>query len=127
MFVCGIVIYLIESPHEDSQIKTLIDAIWWSTATVTTVGYGDVVPMTQEGRIMGIVLMFVGILIFGFVISRLGLILIGSHLKEKELSDSLEKKAIIEKVKGIEKLKKQELELLIDMLRDLHDVQTTKK
>ncbi len=127
MLVAGVTIYLIESPHEDAQIKTLIDAIWWSTATVTTVGYGDVVPMTQEGRIMGIVLMFVGILIFGFVISRLGLILIGSHLKERERLDSLEKKTIIEKVKEIEKLDKQELELLIDMLRDLHDVQITKK
>ena len=127
MLVAGVTIYIIESPHEDAQIKTLIDAIWWSTATVTTVGYGDVVPMTQEGRIMGIVLMFVGILIFGFVISRLGLILIGSHLKERERLDSLEKKTIIEKVKEIEKLDKQELELLIYMLRDLHDVQIKKK
>ena len=127
VFFCGIIIYFIESPHEDSQIKTLVDAIWYATATVTTVGYGDVVPVTQEGRIMGIVMMFVGIFIFALIISRLGAILIGSQLKKRERLDSQEKKIIIEKVQSIEKLEKHELELLIGMLRDLHEVQTEKK
>ena len=127
VFFCGILIYFIESPHENSEIKTLVDAIWYATATVTTVGYGDVVPVTQEGRIMGIVMMFVGIFIFALIISRLGAILIGSQLKKRERLDSQEKKIIIEKIQSIEKLEKQELELLIGMLRDLHDVQTEKK
>jgi len=127
VFFCGIIIYFIESPHENSEIKTLVDAIWYATATVTTVGYGDVVPVTQEGRIMGIVMMFVGIFIFALIISRLGAILIGSQLKKRERLDSQEKKIIIEKIHSIEKLEKQELELLIGMLRDLHDVQTEKK
>jgi len=127
VFFCGIIIYFIESPHENSEIKTLVDAIWYATATVTTVGYGDVVPVTQEGRIMGIVMMFVGIFIFALIISRLGAILIGSQLKKNERLDSQEKKIIIEKIQSIEKLEKQELELLIGMLRDLHDVQTEKK
>jgi len=127
VFFCGIIIYFIESPHENSEIKTLVDAIWYATATVTTVGYGDVVPVTQEGRIMGIVMMFVGIFIFALIISRLGAILIGSQLKKRERLDSQEKKIIIEKIHSIEKLEKQELELLIGMLRDLHGVQTEKK
>ena len=124
---CGIIIYFIESPHENSEIKTLVDAIWYATATVTTVGYGDVVPVTQEGRIVGIVMMFVGIFIFALIISRLGAILIGSQLKKRERLDTQEKKIIIEKIQSIEKLEKRELELLIGMLRDLHDVQTEKK
>ncbi len=127
VFFCGIIIYFIESPHEDSEIKTIVDAIWYATATVTTVGYGDVVPVTQEGRIMGIVMMFVGIFIFALIISRLGAILIGSQLKKRERLDTQEKKIIIEKIQSIETLEKQELELLIGMLRDLHDVQTEKK
>jgi voltage-gated potassium channel len=45
----GIGIYLIESPHEDAQITNLLDAFWWVSATVTTVGYGDVVPVTDLG------------------------------------------------------------------------------
>jgi voltage-gated potassium channel len=52
--ISGIAIYLIESPHEDAQITNLIDAFWWVSATVTTVGYGDIVPVTEVGRLFGI-------------------------------------------------------------------------
>lgn len=37
------------------------DGVWWAVVTVTTVGYGDLYPKDVEGRIIGIVLMFVGI------------------------------------------------------------------
>ncbi|BCJ75868.1 hypothetical protein CS0771_54120 [Catellatospora sp. IY07-71] len=36
-------------------------ALWWAASTVTTVGYGDVVPASAAGRAVGVVLMFVGI------------------------------------------------------------------
>lgn len=48
-----------------SNIKTAEDSIWWSLVTVTTVGYGDKYPITTEGRIIGVVLMFVGVGLFG--------------------------------------------------------------
>lgn len=80
----GIGIYLIESPHEDAQITNLIDAFWWASATVTTIGYGDVVPVTEAGRVMGIGLMFVGISIIGVFISALGARLVGSRLKKRK-------------------------------------------
>ena len=100
---CGILIYLIESPHEGAQITTLIDAFWWVTATVTTVGYGDVVPVTEMGRIMGIGLMFVGISIIGTMISAFGAILIGSRLKKHESVESSTKSMIVRKIQEIEK------------------------
>jgi voltage-gated potassium channel len=37
------------------------DGVWWATVTVTTVGYGDLTPTTVQGRLIGMVLMFVGI------------------------------------------------------------------
>lgn len=37
------------------------DALWWAAQTVTTVGYGDVVPATSGGRIIGLVVMVVGV------------------------------------------------------------------
>jgi len=80
----GVAIYLIESPHEDAQIATLADAFWRVSAAVATVGYGDVVPVTEAGRMMGIGLMFAGISIIGAIISTLGAILIGSRLKKHE-------------------------------------------
>lgn len=117
----GIGIYLIESPHEDAEITNLIDAFWWASATVTTVGYGDVVPVTELGRVVGIVLMFVGISIIGTFISALGALLIGSRLKKHESVESSTKSLIIKKINEIENLEKNEVELLISMVKDLHD------
>lgn len=114
-------IFLIESPHEGAEIKNLIDAFWWVSATVTTVGYGDVVPVTEIGRLMGIILMFVGITIIGSFISVFGAMLIGSRLKKHETVESSTKSMIIKKISNIENLEKHEVELLISLVKDLHD------
>jgi voltage-gated potassium channel len=44
-----------------SEFDSLWDSTWWAVVTVTTVGYGDYYPTTVQGRLVGIVLMFVGI------------------------------------------------------------------
>jgi voltage-gated potassium channel len=49
---------------EKSQHKSAWDGIWWAMETVTTVGYGDITPKTDSGRIIAITVMLVGI---GFV------------------------------------------------------------
>lgn len=49
----------------DSNIKTAEDALWWSYTTITTVGYGDKYPVTTEGRIVAMMLMTVGVGLFG--------------------------------------------------------------
>jgi len=56
---------LIVEKDPGSNIRTAEDAIWWSLVTVTTVGYGDKFPVTTEGRMIGVVLMFVGVGLFG--------------------------------------------------------------
>ena len=119
--VSGFTIFLIESPHENAQITNLVDAFWWVSATVTTVGYGDVVPVTEEGRIMGIVLMFIGISIIGAFISALGAMLVGFRLKKRETVEYDTKSLIIKKISEIERLEKHEVDILINMLKDLHD------
>jgi len=48
----------------DNQIS-FIDVLYFTTVTVTTVGYGDIVPVTGEGRVIAAVLMLVGIALFG--------------------------------------------------------------
>ena len=45
-----------EEPAPDAQITTSGEALWWAVVTVTTVGYGDLVPVTDEGRILTAVL-----------------------------------------------------------------------
>lgn len=54
-----------------SPIKNFPDALWWSVVTVTTVGYGDLVPVTTSGRAIAIALMLGGIGIFGGLTANL--------------------------------------------------------
>ena len=51
-------------------VGTFFDALWWSAATITTVGYGDFYPVTAAGRVAGIVAMVVGISAFGILTAR---------------------------------------------------------
>ncbi len=66
------VILSVESQHPDSQINSMLDAVWWTVATVTTVGYGDIVPVTDTGKIVAIFFMFFGIGVLAIFLSVLG-------------------------------------------------------
>ncbi len=48
----------------DSKIKTTGDAIYWAIITISTVGYGDLYPVTPAGRCITIILIFSGVSIF---------------------------------------------------------------
>ena len=52
--------------------KSLMDSLWWSLITVSTVGYGDIVPQTDVGRVVAAVLVFFGIGVFGYVAGFMG-------------------------------------------------------
>ena len=56
---------------EGSNIQGLPDALWWALVTVTTVGYGDRFPVTAGGRGVGVVLMIMGIGLFGLLAGSL--------------------------------------------------------
>ena len=50
-----------------AHITTFPDALWWAATTVTTVGYGDMFPITGAGRMVAVALMFVGISLVGVI------------------------------------------------------------
>ena len=54
------VMYWIESGQPGSQIETPYDAFWWTLVTLSTVGYGDLVPKTEEGRFVASLLILFG-------------------------------------------------------------------
>jgi voltage-gated potassium channel Kch len=64
-------IAFVEPPNPDANIKTGGDAFWWAFVTITTVGYGDRFPVTEAGRLVGMLTMAVGIGIFGVLTSYL--------------------------------------------------------
>lgn len=47
----------VSNPH----VNTLLDSLWWVMSTITTVGYGDITPITTAGRLVGMCLMITGI------------------------------------------------------------------
>lgn len=53
-----------ESQSPDANITSLKDGLWWALTTMTTVGYGDRYPTTDEGRLIASALLIVGILTF---------------------------------------------------------------
>jgi voltage-gated potassium channel Kch len=61
--------YGVESHVPNSKIKTLLDALWWFVATVTTVGYGDIGPISNIGRIVALFYMFFGITMIAILLS----------------------------------------------------------
>ena len=60
--------YIVESPVKDAKITTIGDALWWAVVTATTVGYGDLYPVTIEGKLIATAVMVLGklALVFSF-------------------------------------------------------------
>jgi voltage-gated potassium channel len=58
------------------QYDSFGDALWWSLATITTVGYGDVAPVTPAGRVIGGFTMIVGISTFALVTAKIAQFLV---------------------------------------------------
>lgn len=60
---CSYVFYLLESDI-NPKVNRFIDAVWWGFTTATTTGYGDITPVTDLGKILSILLMITGLLLF---------------------------------------------------------------
>ena len=67
-----------------SNIKSAEDAIWWTFTTITTVGYGDIYPVTTAGRFMGMLLMTFGVGLFGAYTAYIASLFIGEQNREKK-------------------------------------------
>lgn len=68
----------------DPNIKTPWDGIWWSLATVSTVGYGDVVPTSALGRLLGSGLVVIGLALFVIITANILALILHKEVEQKE-------------------------------------------
>jgi voltage-gated potassium channel len=61
LYFSGLGIYYFEKPAQPEAFRSAFDGLWWAVATLTTVGYGDIYPVTTGGRIFTFVVLLVGL------------------------------------------------------------------
>ncbi len=61
LYVAAVGIYIFEHPVQPEVFSSIPKALWWAVASLTTVGYGDMVPLTVGGRIFTTLVLFVGL------------------------------------------------------------------
>ena len=64
IILSSISVFTIEKPV-NPEFGSLLDSFWWSVVTLSTVGYGDVVPVTPEGKVFSVILIGMGIVLIG--------------------------------------------------------------
>lgn len=81
--ISSTVMWMIEHTAQPEKFRSIPDAMWWAMATLTTVGYGDIAPVTALGRFVGGFVMLLGIGMFTLPAA----ILAGGFAQEIKRSD----------------------------------------
>lgn len=61
LFLSAVGIYYFENASQPDQFKSVFHSLWWAVATLTTVGYGDVYPVTIGGKIFTFIILMIGL------------------------------------------------------------------
>ena len=75
-------IYYFENDAQPDNFSSIFDCLWWAVATLTTVGYGDMFPITTGGRFFTTIIVFIG----------LGIIAVPTGLFANSLNDTYSKR-----------------------------------
>ena len=67
MYVSSMLVFYAERAAQPDAFKSVFHAMWWSVSTFTTVGYGDIYPVTASGKLFATLTMLVGIAMFGAI------------------------------------------------------------
>jgi len=104
LMVSGAIAVLQFETTNNSNIQSPADALWWAFTTITTVGYGDKYPVTQEGRFVAAILMTVGVGVFGTFTGFMASLFVDPELKQEEVEIQHLTKAIQSLSKQIDAL-----------------------
>tara|TARA_Y100000588_G_C14246572_1_gene921685 strand:- start:32 stop:466 length:435 start_codon:yes stop_codon:yes gene_type:complete len=86
ILLSSISVFTIENPV-NPEFVSLLDSFWWSVLTLSTVGYGDVVPIIPEGKVFSVILIGMGIVLIGTLIR----FLTDYFIDDEEVIDRLER------------------------------------
>jgi voltage-gated potassium channel len=91
-----ILVVIIERQSPEANIVTVEDALWWAYVTVTTVGYGDLYPVTSTGRLLASILMLAGVGLFSVITSYLASTFLNPESKRQDTDIELIKAELAE-------------------------------
>ena len=61
LYLAAVGIYYFENPAQPEQFASVFHSLWWAVTTLTTVGYGDVYPVTVGGRVFTFLVLMLGL------------------------------------------------------------------
>ncbi|MFA9457994.1 potassium channel family protein [Halalkalibacter sp. AB-rgal2] len=112
--LCLIFLSAIPIKRLEPSIETYSDALWWAVVTATTVGYGDISPETELGRVIAFILMLFGIGLIGMITGS-----IATHFLSNDSKDNKTITHIKEELSRYDQLTEEELERLIILMEQL--------
>ncbi len=124
-FFCSFIFYMAEH-GVNPEVGNFDDAIWFVLQTITTVGYGDIIPVTGIGRLMGVMSMFSALVLTSIVTSVATFSLIDKFQKGTEVlaqKTSTKVKAIDEKLDNINN-RLDELDRIDEIHKNIDDLKS---
>ena len=118
LYVNVFIVFVGSSILSVAEEKPFSDSLWWAFVTVTTVGYGDIVPNSIFGKSLAIILMLVGIGTIGMLTSALTNFFVKENSNEESKLDQLQNELVMQRhlvekqAERIEELHKMVQELL---------------
>jgi voltage-gated potassium channel len=113
LVVCSTVVYHLEHPVQPEAFASIPHAMWWGLATLTTVGYGDVVPVTPLGKLVGGFMMVFGLGMFAIPIG----IMASAFSRDIHQRDFVISFGMVSNVPAFSHLEPVQIEQIIRMLQ----------
>lgn len=88
LIIFSSLMYFVEKDAQPDAFSSIPAAMWWGIITLTTVGYGDIFPITVLGKMLGALIAFLGIGLFALPAGILGSGLVETIQKNKKSSQS---------------------------------------
>ena len=90
----------------DPAFNNLWDGLWWALVTISTVGYGEFVPVSAEGRLLGVVRILFGVVTFSMVMANVAAFMVSLQLEETagvaDMKDNSQEARLLARLQQIE-------------------------